>query len=289
MKMLEIKITEQLNNKTVKYILFDYLKLSDKLVTDLKKGENIAVNGEKCTVRKELKTGDLIKITIPETEVSDIVPVKGKLDILFEDEDIIAVNKPANMPTHPTKYHVDDTLANLVCGYLGERFVFRSVNRLDKDTTGIVLIAKNRYSAEMLNRQIRSKEIQKEYVAVCNGIIEQSGQIEANIKKETERGIKRIISPDGQYAKTKYVPVKAENGCTLVRLCPETGRTHQLRVHMAHIGHPLYGDYLYGEEIAGARTMLHCEAMSFTHPSAKEKMYINAPLPEDFPINSSSS
>lgn len=282
MKILEFTITEQLNNKTVKYILFDYLKLSDKLVADLKKGEYIKVNEENCTVRKELKTGDLVKITIPETEVNDIISTKGNLDILYEDEDIIAVNKPANMPTHPTKYHIDDTLANLVCGYLGNDFVFRAVNRLDKDTTGVVLIAKNRYSAEMLNRQIRNKEIQKEYIAICDGVTDLDGTVEANIKKESERGIKRIISPDGQYAKTKYTSVKSENNYTLIKLYPQTGRTHQLRVHMAHIGHPLYGDYLYGKEIQDTRTMLHCEAMHFTHPFTKEKMCIKAHLPNDF-------
>ena len=288
MKTIEITITEQLNNKTVKHLLFNVLELSDKLVTDLKKGEYITVNSEKCTVRKELETGDVLKIIIPETETSDIIPVKGELEILFEDEDIIALNKPANMPTHPTKYHIDDTLANLVCGYLGNGFVFRAVNRLDKDTTGVVLIAKNRYSAEILNRQIRNKEIEKTYMAICCGILENSGTVEENIKKETVRGIKRIISPDGQYAKTKYYPVKTQGNYTLVKLCPKTGRTHQLRVHMAHIGHPLYGDYLYGKE-ENIRTLLHCSEMSFTHPITKEKMCIKAHLTDDFFINPDSN
>jgi len=243
-KKLEIKTDNQLNNKTVKYLLFNHLELSDKLVTDLKKGKYIKVNGNDCTVRNILKVGDIVTITVPETETNSIVPIPGKIDILYEDEDIIAINKPANMPTHPTKYHIDDTLANLVCGYLGKDFVFRAVNRLDKDTTGIVLVAKNRYSAEMLNRQIRNKTIKKEYTAICCGVIDSEGVIEANIKKETFNGIKRIISPDGQYAKTIYTPVKSQDDNTLVRLYPETGRTHQLRVHMCHIGHPLLGDYL---------------------------------------------
>lgn len=281
MKTLEFKVTEQLNNKTLKHLLFNVLELSDKLVADLKKGDYITVNGEKCTVRKELKTDDFIKITLPEAEKNDIIPVKGELDILFEDDDILAVNKPANMPTHPTKYHIDDTLANLVCGYLGNGFVFRAVNRLDKDTTGVVLIAKNRYSAEILNRQIRNKEIQKIYMAICCGIIENDGIVEANIKKETERGIKRIISPSGQYAKTEYYPIKTQGHYTLVKLYPKTGRTHQLRIHMAHLGHPLYGDYIYGKEET-ARTLLHCSEMEFTHPVTKEKMCIKAHLPNDF-------
>ena len=281
MKTLEIEITEQLNSKTLKHLLFNVLELSDKLVCALKKGDFIKINGENCTVRKELKTNDVVTITIPETEISDIVPIKGELEILFEDEDIIAVNKPANMPTHPTKYHVDDTLANLVCGYLGDTFVFRAVNRLDKDTTGVVLVAKNRYSAEILNRQIRNKEIKKTYMAICCGILENDGTIEANIKKETERGIKRIVSPDGQYAKTDYFPIKNINNHTLVKLCPKTGRTHQLRIHMAYTGHPLYGDYIYGRE-EDTRTLLHCSQMEFTHPITKENMCIKAPFPIDF-------
>lgn len=282
MKKFDFVINDELNNKTVKQILFNCLELSDKLVTDLKKGECIKVNNQVCTVRKVLKTGDFVSITIPETEICNIIPVKGDLDILYEDEDIIALNKPSNMSTHPTRYHIDDTLANLVCGYLGEGFVFRGVNRLDKDTTGIVLVAKNRYSAEMLNRQIRNNRVKKEYIAICRGDVDKEGVIKANIKKETERGIKRIVSADGQYAKTKYVPVKSENGNTLVKLYPKTGRTHQLRVHMAHIGYPLYGDYLYGTEIDGSRTMLHCEILTFLHPSTKKQVCIKAPLPDDF-------
>ena len=281
MKTIEITITEQFNNKAVKYMLFDHLELSDKLVADLKKGEYIKVNEEACTVRKVLKTGDALKILIAETEESNIEPVRGELDILYEDEDIIAVNKPANMPTHPTKYHLTDTIANLVCGHLGKDFVFRAVNRLDKDTTGVVLIAKNRYSAEMLNKQIRSKEIKKTYMAICCGVLNENGTIEDPIKKETERGIKRIVSPDGQYAKTEYFPIKTQGDYTLVKLCPKTGRTHQLRVHMAHMGHPLYGDYIYGRE-EDTRTLLHCSQMEFTHPETKEKMCINAHLPKDF-------
>ena len=118
-------------------------------------------------------------------------------------------------------------------------------------------------------------------MAICCGIISGDGTIEEPIKKETERGIKRIVSPDGQYAKTEYFPIKTQGDYTLVKLCPKTGRTHQLRVHMAHMGHPLYGDYIYGRE-EDTRTLLHCSQMEFTHPETKEKMCINAHLPKDF-------
>ena len=286
MKKLEFKIDEKFNSKTLKTFLFNYLKLSDKLITSLKKGDFIKVNGQSCTVRKTLQKGDIVTLTIAETEKSSIIPIKGNLNILYEDEDILAVNKPANMPTHPTKYHIDDTLANLICGYMGDSFVFRAVNRLDKDTTGVVLIAKNRYSAEIFNSLIRENKIQKEYMAICCGTMEGSSIIEANIKKETERGIKRIVSPDAQYAKTIYKAVKVENDYTLVQLLPKTGRTHQLRVHMSHIGHPIYGDYLYGNEIEGKRTLLHCGAMIFIHPFTNEEICIKAPLPDDFFISS---
>ena len=282
MKELNIVANNCLDGRTIKYVLEKHLLLSDKLVSDLKKGEYILVNGTYSTVRKTVSIGDEIKIIIPEMQENEIVCENGFLDILYEDEDVIAVNKPAGMPTHPSRHHVTGTLANLVCGYLGNEFVFRSITRLDKDTTGVVLIAKNRYSAEMLNRQMRNKSIKKEYLAICKGQISEEFTVEACIKKESERGIKRIVSPDGQYAKTYCFPVETKNGLTLVKVVPETGRTHQIRVHLAHNGYPLYGDYLYGKEVAGTRTMLHCERLTFTHPCTGADVNIIAKIPEDF-------
>ena len=282
MKKLNIVVDNCLDGKTIKYVLEKHLLLSDSLISDLKKGEFIFVNGVHATVRKIVDSDDEIQIIIPEVNPNEIIAEKGFLDVIYEDDDIIAVNKPAGMPTHPSRYHVTGTLANLVCGYLGEEFVFRSITRLDKDTTGVVLIAKNRYSAEMLNRQMRQNTIKKEYLAICEGQISKEITIEVGIKKESERGIKRIVSPDGQYALTYCYPLKEENGLTLVKVIPKTGRTHQIRVHLAYNGNPLYGDYLYGSEVVGTRTMLHCESLTFTHPCKDAEMNIVAKVPEDF-------
>lgn len=282
MKKINIIVDNCLDGKTIKYVLEKHLLLSDNLICDLKKGEFIFVNGAHATVRKIVASGDEIHIIIPEVNPNEIIAEDGFLDVIYEDDDIIAVNKPAGMPTHPSRYHVTGTLANLVCGYLGEEFVFRSITRLDKDTTGVVLIAKNRYSAEMLNRQMRQNSVKKEYLAVCEGQINKEITIEAGIKKESERGIKRIVSSDGQYALTHCYPLKEENGLTLVKVIPKTGRTHQIRVHLAYNGNPLYGDYLYGSEVVGVRTMLHCESLTFTHPCTGEEMNITAKTPEDF-------
>lgn len=282
MKELNIIADNRLDGRTIKYILENHIQLSDKLVSDLKKGEYILLNGTRSTVRKTVYIGDEIKIIIPEMQENEIVCENGFLNILYEDEDVLAVNKPAGMPTHPSRHHVIGTLANLVCGYLGSEFIFRSITRLDKDTTGVVLIAKNRYSAEMLNRQMRNNFIKKEYLAVCEGQISGEFTIEACIKKESERGIKRIVYPDGQYAKTLCLPLETKNGLTLVKVIPETGRTHQIRVHLAHKGYPLYGDYLYGNEVEGTRTMLHCECLTFIHPCTGKDMNITAKIPEDF-------
>ena len=282
MKKLNIVVDNCLDGKTIKYVLEKHLLLSDSLISDLKKGEFIFVNGAHATVRKIVASDDEIQIIIPEVNPNEIIAENGFLDVIYEDDDIIAVNKPAGMPTHPSRYHVTGTLANLVCGYLGEEFVFRSITRLDKDTTGVVLIAKNRYSAEMLNRQMRQNTIKKEYLAICEGQISKEITIEVGIKKESERGIKRIVSPDGQYALTYCYPLKEENGLTLVKVIPKTGRTHQIRVHLAYNGNPLYGDYLYGSEVVGTRTMLHCESLTFTHPCKDAEMNIVAKVPEDF-------
>ena len=208
MKKLNIVVDNCLDGKTIKYVLEKHLLLSDSLISDLKKGEFILVNGAHATVRKIVASDDEIQIIIPEVNPNEIIAENGFLDVIYEDDDIIAVNKPAGMPTHPSRYHVTGTLANLVCGYLGEEFVFRSITRLDKDTTGVVLIAKNRYSAEMLNRQMRQNTIKKEYLAICEGQISKEITIEVGIKKESERGIKRIVSPDGQYALTYCYPLK---------------------------------------------------------------------------------
>ena len=206
------------------------------------------------------------------------------LDILYEDEDILAVNKPYNMPTHTSFRHHNKTLANAVMNYFKNRdFVYRAVNRLDKDTTGIVLIAKNRIAADFLNKQIKEKKMKKIYKAICVGEFEdKEGTVNIGIKREEQGIIKRIASNNGQYAITSYKVMAYKNGYSLVELIPKTGRTHQLRVHMAYINHPIYADFLYGSEIKEERTRLHCSLMEFQRPKDNSTIKVVAPIPSDF-------
>ncbi len=284
MDKIEIKITDELSDKEIKTILYNHLSLSSKLITKLKSGDGIMLNGEKATVRKTVRTGDTLIITLPEEKSDNIVPNNIPLDIIYEDDDILVLNKPSDMPTHPSFRHYENTLANGVMYYYRDKsFTFRAVNRLDKDTTGLVLIAKNQISANKLNEQLRQKKIEKTYLAICIGNPpNQSGTIEAPIAREKESVIKRTVTPNGQYARTDYSVLAYENGYSLVKVHPKTGRTHQIRVHFSYIGNPLYSDFIYGHEIEGERTRLHCLSLSFTHPVTNQKVEFYAPCPDDF-------
>ena len=284
MKEIEVKIDAALSGKAVKEILFSHLFLTSRLVTKLKSTNGILVNGELVTVRKIVNQGDILKVLIKSESSENIVPNNIPLDIVYEDEDILVVNKPSNMPTHPSIGHFEGTLANAVMYYFRDTdFTFRAVNRLDRDTTGLVVIAKNQYSAAYLNKQITNREIEKMYMAICCGELENDyGIIEAPIKRENDSVIKRVVSSDGQYAKSEYWVLNSKDGFSLVRLKPHTGRTHQLRVHMSYMNTPIYSDFIYGEEIEGERTRLHCYSMKFKRPSDGRILELKTRIPDDF-------
>lgn len=267
----------------IKSILTGYWNFSGGLITLLKKGDGILLNGKKEYVNKIVKEGDVLKITLPKDSSDNIVPNDIPLDILYEDEDILAVNKPANMPTHPSIGHYEGTLANAVMYYYKDiHFTFRAITRLDRDTSGVVLIAKNIVSADRLSKSLILGGIKKEYIALCVGApTHLSGTIDAPIKREKEGIIKRCIAPDGKPAVTDYEVIKTSGDFSLVRLFPKTGRTHQLRLHLSHIGTPIYSDFLYGKEVLGQRTRLHCRSLVFPHPFSEEIVEISAPLPND--------
>lgn len=284
MKKIKFVIDDGLSGGEVKNILFKTLKMSSKLVKSLKKyDDGILLNSVPATVRTVVKSGDLLEVNIYEEASENIVPNDIPLDIIYEDDDILAVNKPADMPAHPSLHHYENTLANAVVNYYKDSdFVFRAVNRLDKDTSGIMLIAKNRYSAELMSRQMRNREIKKTYLAICCGVPPTKGTIEAPIRRMCGSIIKRIVADDGKYARTDYEVLKSENNCSLLKIVPHTGRTHQIRVHMAHIGNPLFGDFMYGTEEEEERTRLHCASLEFRHPISGENTVMKAKIPEDF-------
>lgn len=285
MRQFILDITENLCGRDIKYILKTRFCFSAAMITRLKKGGGILLNGEKAFVNKAVSSGDRLTVTLPESGSQNIVPNNIPLDILYEDEDILAVNKPYNMPTHPSHGHFEGTLANAVCYYYKDSpFTFRAVTRLDRETSGAVLIAKNAYAANRLSAQLRAKELYKEYLAVCVGTAaEKCGRISAPIRREHDGIIKRCISPDGKPSVSDYAIIDESNGLSLVRLVPRTGRTHQLRLHLAHIGMPIFGDSLYGTA-QNRRLLLHCRKLNFIHPITGEKTEIIAPVPPDMDI-----
>lgn len=283
MKTIQSVIDSQYDGKSVKTLLKHKLNISSAILTDLKKyPDGITVNGVHANVNVILHTGDVLTLNIYDVPSPNIVPVNISLDILFENEDVLVVNKPRNMPTHPSQNHHDDTLANGVMYYYREAdFTFRVITRLDRDTSGAVLIAKNRLAASKLSEQMQNLSIHKEYAALCHGTPEvPTGIIDASIAREEGSTIKRIVSPDGKSAITRYEVMASKNDLSMIKLNPQTGRTHQLRVHLSHIGHSIYGDDMYGSPIRG-NTRLHCRAITFKNPANGESITVEAPIPSD--------
>lgn len=256
-------------------------KLSARTLSLLKRTEgSLTVDGKLLRTIDILKEGDVIEFKLPD-ENNTIEPIKGELDILFEDEYLLIVNKPSGMPVHPVKDHQRDTLANIVAfrySNFGSEFVFRAVNRLDRDTTGIVIIAKDKHTASVM----QNVDVQKSYLAVCEGDVPLNGTIDKPINLSSDSKIVRTVADDGQVAVTHYRKIASVNNASLVELSLETGRTHQIRCHMSYLGFPLFGDDLYGGSLDYInRQALHCSEVSFIHPFTNEKIYVTCDLPSD--------
>ena len=260
--------------KDMKSYLYS-LGLSVTLVKKAKYG-GIILNGNAVTVRAVVNPGDKVEIYTEDTKSEGIPPMDIPLKVLYEDEDILAVDKPVNMPTHPSKGNNLPTLANAVMGYYGGNFVFRSVNRLDRDTSGIVIIAKNQISASALSSSMKKGLWSKKYYAKTEGIPEPKfGRIDAPIERVCEGNIKREVRADGKRAVTDYRVIEEHTDYSICEVSLLTGRTHQIRVHMAHIGHPLCSDFLYGNPSEN-EYYLRCVEISFPHPKTNETLTIKA-------------
>ena len=286
-KKITVKIDKDLNGCDIKSILRNHIRLSSTLLKRLKRTDNgILLNGEAVNVLRTVCAGDELVLTLCDENSDNIVPKNISICILYEDEDIIAVNKPRSMPTHPSHNHYEDTLANGIMYYFKDmEFTFRAITRLDRDTSGVVLVAKNPLSAQILSDEMKNKRIHKEYIAVVNGVPElRCGTISVPIKRRENSVMLRCAAPDGREAITEYEVEKTFGGLSLVRLRPVTGRTHQLRVHMSYMNTPIYGDDLYGAPQKNEQTRLHCNKISFYHPLTKEKITVTAPIPKDITI-----
>lgn len=269
------------------------LHLSTKQLRSLKfRDDGILVNGEHATVRRRLCAGDEIRLATEDSASSEkIHPVDLPLDILLEDEHLVVPSKPAAMPTHPSHDHYDDTVANaLAFRYreMGVPFVFRPINRLDRNTSGLLLIARSRLAASRLTDAMQAGEFQKIYLAVLDGVLPcDEGVIDAPLHRTAESIIVRETcspdAPDADPARTEYRVLARSDKHTLVEARPITGRTHQLRVHFASLGCPITGDDLYGSPSPYiARHALHARSLSFPHPESGKRLHVTSPLAEDF-------
>lgn len=263
---------------------------SRHVIIHLKKTENgILLNGEWAYVGQFLKERDHLEIRIIESESSEqIVPAELPLDIVYEDEDLLIINKPADMPIHPSINNYDNTLANALMWYYqqkGETFVYRCINRLDRDTTGLLIVAKNMLSGGILSDMSKKREIHREYLAIAEGEVPQEGVIDAPIARKEESVIERCVDFEkGDRAVTHYWRLDYRNGYSLVRLKLETGRTHQIRVHMKYIGYPLTGDYLYNPDYRILdHQALHSWKLAFRHPVTGAQMQFKADPPWKLP------
>ena len=286
-RVFEYVITSEYDGENVTTVLKQHFKMSTSLIKDLKKYEDgLRLNGAHIRTVDTVKTGDVLTVTLRDSASENIIPKNISLDIVYEDEDILVLNKPPHMPTHPSMGNYENSIANGVMYYFqskGEDRVFRAVNCLDKDTSGLMAVAKNAYIHARLGEEIQTKELGRRYKCIVCGDIDSDGTVDAPIRRADGSVINRIVAPDGQRAVTHYKVIERYGEYTLLEMELETGRTHQIRVHMAHIGHPLVGDWLYGTEDhdLALRQMLHSCYLRFIHPVSGREMEFNNEMAQD--------
>ncbi len=284
---LEFRISEKYSGCKIKDILYNHYKMSSRLISKLKRNKGIFLNGKSEFVTMSVGIGDILKVVLPSETSENIASTPMSLDVIYEDFDIMIINKPSGLPVHPCQGNYDQTLANGVINYWEERgyqYVFRPVHRIDKNTTGLIVIAKNQYAHQQLSEQAMNKQLIRKYVAIVHGVIKKSeGVIILPIARKPGSIIERMISEKGQESITYYKAVKKLKNSTIVELRLQTGRTHQIRVHMSYIGHPLVGDWLYGieEHELIQRHALHSCSLRFTHPVTRKTMRFDSDIPKD--------
>ncbi|NRT75108.1 RluA family pseudouridine synthase [Clostridium beijerinckii] len=290
MSILEKQVVNMEKGTKIREYLKVELGLSTRLIRSASLGKRIFVNDEVVKMNRVLNEGEIIKIDLEKDESQDIAPEKMDIDIVYEDEDILVVNKKPFMVVHPTKSYQSGTLANGVINYFmesGQNCIVRLVSRLDMNTSGLIIIAKNQFSHGMLSKEMSENKVEKKYLALVHGIMkEKQGTIDLPIYKPEgiENGIRRVIDERGQRSITHYKVVEEYNESSLVECKLETGRTHQIRVHLSHLGHPIYGDTLYGdgdEEDLIKRQALHAFGLDFKSPRSGEILSLRAELPDD--------
>ncbi|MBM7586341.1 23S rRNA pseudouridine1911/1915/1917 synthase [Bacillus pakistanensis] len=285
-----LHIPEKWENVTIEGLLRTKWKAPKKLVHSIRMEKGITVNGIHESWKKELTPGDILRFHGLYESNNDVTPVDHSIEVLYEDSHLLVVNKPFNMNTHPNSPGETNTLANGVAFHLqsnGERCRAQHIHRLDQDTTGAVIFAKHALSKSILDRLLAERKVKRTYLALVHGIVEKkSGVIDKSIGRDRHHNTRRRISPSGQTAITHFRVINADliRKLTLVEIHLDTGRTHQIRVHMSAIGHPLAGDALYGGKSIFPRQALHARRIVFPHPLTEEKICCEAGFLDKTPI-----
>ena len=289
MRRLELAISAQLAGVKVDTLLKRHLHLSGTVVRRIKwLPDGILVDGARVNTRFCPREGQVLSVRLDDPERrSGIVPAPGPLDILYEDGDMVVLNKAPGVSVHPGPGHFDDTLGNFLLYHYdleGETADFHPVHRLDRGTSGLLAAAKHPHAQEVLKNQLHTNAFRRTYLAVCEGVPQPlEGTIEAPLGPRPGSLMEQMVRPDGKFARTRYKVLGTYGGRALVKLQLDTGRTHHIRVHMAYMGHPLTGDFLYGEENRAliGRPALHSARLELRHPVTGEQMIFSAPVPQD--------
>ena len=278
---------ESTNFLNVKDVLKNYFGISSRLLLKLKKNNSVYLNNSICNLNDLVSVGDTVSFCLNyEEDNSNIVATNIPLNIVYEDECLLIINKPPNIAIHPSMLHYDNSLSNGVKYYfnlIGLHKKIRPVNRLDRNTSGLVIFAKNEYVQEFLIKEMQSKTFSKEYLAILEGILDKKqGTINAPIARKKDSIIERCVDNSGDNSITHYKVLKEFDNFSLVNFKLETGRTHQIRVHSSYIGHPILGDDLYGNKSNLInRQALHSYKISFIHPKTRRKMHFEIDMPQD--------
>ncbi len=265
-------------------VLVQRFRLSSRQLRKAKRDKLVLVNNRRISFGAYVSVGDKIELILPDEE-NIFEPVPLKINVLYEDDYVLAVEKPPFLVVHPTKSHQTGTLGNALAYHMiekGDNYKIRFINRLDRDTSGIVLVAKNALAQQRITDQMKENLVYKKYKAVVVGKTEEAGELNFPIGHDTDDEVKRAVVADGKAAKTRYQLERYVGDCSLVDIELITGRTHQIRVHFAHIGHAVLGDGLYGEASPYIkRQALHCIEMSFLSPFTNERIHVFSELAED--------
>ena len=284
MAVLNAVAEESDRNRKLKSFVRGKMGVSYAQYSQAKREEGIQVNGLPQHANYPVQPGDCIQVNLTEAGCETAAPSFEPVNVVYEDEDLLIIDKPAPLACQSSPKQPNGTLENRLVGRYGEGFVFRPVNRLDRGTSGLMAAAKHAHAYQRLQKELHTDAFVREYLAVVEGSWQGSGIIDLPIAKENDATVRRIVDFDsGKNARTHYEVLQSHEKRSLVRLCLETGRTHQIRVHLSHLGHPIAGDFLYGTELAElpGRFALHSAHIALNHPITGKRIELDSPLPPE--------